>query len=106
MIFFILMLFVSMSLYSSSSVKITKEIADKIGRQIYINECAANPEYLVFWKEGEDVLSVGIGHFIWCPKDKCIFDEGFTHLRDFLVKNKVKIPKEFMGRCPWNGPDD
>ena len=86
----------------SKVITISKEAANKIGKQIYINECAEKPEYLVFWKDGEDVLSLGIGHFIWCPKDECIFDEGFPELRNFLIKNKVKVPKEFMGKCPWN----
>ena len=103
---FALASFTTILIAENKTVLVSKEYAKKIGQQIYMNECAGKPEYLVFWKEGEDVLSLGIGHFIWCPKERCIFDEGFTELRNFLIKNKVKIPKDFMGKCPWKNRDE
>lgn len=106
-IFLLVIALSSIARQEDHPIKVTKDIAKKIGQQIYINECAGKPEYLVYWKDGEDVLSVGIGHFIWCPDEACIFDEGFPELRNHLVKKyKVHVPKEFMGKCPWNNAEE
>ena len=88
---------------NTKKIKISSDDAKKIGQQIYVNECSGKPENLVHWKDGEEFVSVGICHAIWCAKDKCgIFQEAFPELREFLVKNGVNFPKEFLGKSPWN----
>jgi len=49
-------------------IRLTDEQAAWLGRQIYRNECDANPRDLVAWNEGEEFPSLGIGHFIWYPR--------------------------------------
>jgi len=46
---------------------ISKVELEWIGQRIYQNECAAKPENLIHWGEGEAFPSLGIGHFIWYP---------------------------------------
>ena len=87
-------------------IKVSAKVAKRIGQQIYINECAGDLEKLVFWKPGEDFVSVGIGHFIWCSKDRCSFVDSFPELRAFLIANKVKIPKEFLDKSPWHSQEE
>jgi hypothetical protein len=48
---------------------LTQEQAQTIGRQIWKNECGGTQEGLTSWNKGEEFPSLGIGHFIWYPKD-------------------------------------
>ena len=49
-----------------------------IGERIFENECASKDENLIAWNEGEDFLSLGIGHFIWHPENsKELFEGSF-----------------------------
>ena len=36
-----------------------------LGERIFQNECNAHFDCLTSWNEGEDLLNLGIGHFIW-----------------------------------------
>ena len=87
-------------------IKVNAKISKKIGKQIYINECSGDLEKLVFWKQGEDFVSVGIGHFIWCSKERCSFIDSFPELRAFLILNKIKIPKKFLDKSPWHSQEE
>jgi hypothetical protein len=92
-----------------SSLLYSWEIPDaeteKIGNQIFWNECSGKTEKLIWWNEGENFVSLGIGHFIWYPKGvKGTFEETFPSLLAFFNAHKVKLPlwlKESQG-CPWN----
>lgn len=64
-----------------------------IGDLIFKNECDRKETCLVDWNEGEDFLSLGIGHFIWCPKLKRgPFQESFPELLSFLETKGVELP--------------
>ena len=66
-----------------------------IAGQIYRNECAANPAYLVTWNKGEDFMSLGIGHFIWYPPGhRGPFVESFPMLVRFMRAHHARLP-------PW-----
>lgn len=74
----------------------------QIGEQIWQNECKGDVEKLVFWNPREAFPSLGIGHFIWLPKDATVpFEESFPKLVQFLKDQKVAVPIWMEGSCPW-----
>lgn len=85
-------------------MEISAEEAKTIGKEIYFNECSSKKERLVWWNEGENFASLGIGHFIWYPKnERGPFDETFPEVIAFLKENNVQIPKWLKdAACPWN----
>lgn len=75
-----------------------------IGRQIWHNEAAGRPDWLVHWLPGEDHLSLGIGHFIWYPAGKRgPFVESFPALLGFMEQRGVALPGWLAPGepCPW-----
>jgi len=77
-----------------------------IGERIFANECSSKDGLLVQWNDGEDFLSLGIGHFIWYPAGvKGPFRESFP---DFLMFAKISgadmpqwLKKDLRQPCPW-----
>ena len=51
-------------------IALTDADAKWIGNKIFYNECSGKKEYLIDWNDGEDFISLGIGHFIWYPENK------------------------------------
>jgi hypothetical protein len=79
----------------------------KIGKKIWQNECNGTIAGLTSWNAGEDFASLGIGHFIWYPKDRRgPFEESFPKLVSFISKRGAKLPALLLGTgekpCPWN----
>jgi hypothetical protein len=77
-----------------------------ISDKIYQNETGGNPKYLMFWSSNEDFASLGIGHFIWYPKEEPKrFDETFPSMIDYYVANKIEVPKWLLEArkvgAPW-----
>lgn len=92
-------------LVASGSVKLTPEQAMAIGKRLWQNECGGTVEGLTSWNRGEDFASLGIGHFIWYPKNKRgPFEESFPELIRFLQAKKAPVPKWLANipPCPWN----
>src|ERR1700733_6804496 len=59
--------------------------AAAIGNKVWRNECGGRIDGLTSWNVGEDFPSLGIGHFIWYPKDAHDkFEESFPRLIEFL----------------------
>ena len=85
-------LLVSATLFSSN-ITLTKEQANFIAQKVWQNEGAGKDKYLVWWNKGEDFASLGIGHFIWFPKDHTErFREVFPMVVAFMQKKGVEIP--------------
>ena len=81
-----------------------------ISDKIYKNETGGNPKYLMYWSPNEDFASLGIGHFIWYPKDEPKrFDETFPSMIDYYVANKVEIPRWLLQArkigAPWRNKE-
>lgn len=92
-------------LLEGQQVRISASQAMRMGEQIWKNECGKSIAGLTTWNVGEDFPSMGIGHFIWHPKEvKTPFKETFPDLIQFLVKNKVKVPEWLLKNCscPWS----
>ena len=101
MFIFYALCFANSSLFS---ITISSQQAQAIGQRIWMNECAGTIQGLTSWNEGEEFASLGIGHFIWCPKGTtCPFSESFPRLLVFLKKHKVELPVwlRHQTSCPW-----
>lgn len=86
------------------------EVAATIGERIYVNETGGVKEKLISWNEGEEFLSLGIGHFIWYPqgtKTK-VYKETFPKLLTFLQTKGIKLPYWLQKRraAPWKCRED
>jgi hypothetical protein len=80
-----------------------------IGAKIYQNETGSNPEHLIAWNNGEAFTSLGLGHFIWFPKDTdSPFTETFPSLLLYLTEQNVAIPAWLQQTqdCPWQTKQD
>ena len=83
---------------------ISKAELNAIGEKIFKNEAAGKKENLVYWNEGENFPSLGIGHFIWYKQgEPGIFEESFPQLTEFLKSKNVKLPKIMTENkySPW-----
>jgi len=79
--------------------------AEFIGNRIFMNECRGRNKYLTFWGKNEKHASMGIGHFIWYPKNKIdIYEETFPNLLYFFLNNGIKLPNWLVNEryCPWS----
>jgi len=85
-------------------IKISQQQAQNIGEKIWQNEGAGKFENLVVWNKGEDFPSLGIGHFIWYPKNTSqIYQESFPDLVKFIGETQT-IPPWLKSNLfpPWN----
>lgn len=74
----------------------------EIGEKIWQNECNKSREKLIFWNPKEAFPSLGIGHFIWLPKNsKTPFEETFPQLIHFLKEEGISVPTWTEGSCFW-----
>ena len=83
---------------------ISKSELNAIGEKIFKNEAAGKKENLVYWNEGENFPSLGIGHFIWYKQgEPGIFEESFPRLVEYLKSKNVKLPKIMVKNkySPW-----
>ena len=82
---------------------LTDSELDSIGRRVWKNECGGTRDGLTSWNAGENFASLGIGHFIWYPKDaRGPFEESFPKLAKYLAANGVAVPAWASGDCPWS----
>ena len=80
------------------------ETSEKIAKKVWHNETGSSKKKLLYWNPQEDFLSLGIGHFIWYPKEKkTSFEEGFPDYLTYLKSQKKEIPPYFLNSsyCPW-----
>lgn len=77
----------------------------KLGHQIWKNESGGTINGLTAWNVGEEFPSLGIGHFIWYPKNyQGPFNESFPSFIHFAQARGVRnIPRvALQADCPWN----
>lgn len=88
---------------------LSPELAERLGYQIWKNECAGKKEGLTAWNKGEDFPSLGIGHFIWFPEGKPQnFKQTFPELLLFFRSHGVQLPLwlEQANGSPWRTRED
>ena len=94
---------------SPTKLHLSEGEAAAIGNKVWRNECGGRVDGLTSWNIGEDFPSLGIGHFIWYPKnahDK--FEESFPRLVAFLQASGAQLPDWLNAdmRCPWNSREE
>ncbi|WP_349559409.1 hypothetical protein [Marinobacter sp. NFXS9] len=86
-------------------LQLTDAQLERVGQQIFRNECAAKVECLVHWNEGEAFPSLGIGHFIWYPADvEGLFVESFPQLVQYMDEQGVTLPDWLAEGDPEDAP--
>jgi hypothetical protein len=90
--------------------RLSPQDIQRIGEKVFENECASKDENLIVWNEGEDFLSLGIGHFIWYPaRSKKSFVESFVKFLGYVKSSGKQIPvwldKKPFPTCPWESRD-
>jgi len=106
----LLLSFLSLSsIMYASEIKLSPQEIDIIGQKVFKNECASKNEKLIHY-EAASFVSLGIGHFIWYPKDyKGPFEETFPDFLIYAKKSGAKIPdwlnEGFPPPCPWNSEE-
>jgi len=91
--------------------QLTQQEIQQIGERVFDNECASKDANLIVWNEGEDFMSLGIGHFIWYPANgKKLFVGSFVRFLEYAKISGDKIPrwldKKPFPVCPWNSRDN
>jgi hypothetical protein len=91
---------------SAQKIPLSQQEIQQIGERVFENECASKDENLIAWNEGEDFLSLGIGHFIWHPKNsKTLFEGSFIKFLEYAKNSGEKIPawldRKSFPACPW-----
>ena len=92
----------------AQAITISHSDALKVGKRVWQNECNGTISGLTSWNQGEDFASLGIGHFIWYPKERRgPFEESFPKLVSFVSNQGAKLPTFLLGvgrgqPCPWN----
>ncbi len=94
----------SQSTFANEIPELEHAQLQSIGEQIYHNETGGKLENLVAWNNGEAFASLGLGHFIWFPKNmESPFTETFPNLLHYFRTQNVAIPKWLQQTqyCPW-----
>ena len=91
----------------ANAISLSAAEREHIGKRIWQNECGGAVAGLTSWNAGENFASLGIGHFIWYPKNvRGPFDESFPKLVSYISSRGAKLPEFLLlGRpqsCPWN----
>ncbi len=95
---------VAMAGSARAAINLTPAETRKIGNRIWQNECGGTVAGLTSWNAGENFASLGIGHFIWYPKEvRGPFDESFPKFVEFASERGVKLPAVLSppDGCPW-----
>jgi len=91
--------------HAQPAITISTADAMRIGKKIWRNECNGSVAGLTSWNSGENFASLGIGHFIWYPKDvRGPFDESFPKFLSFASQRHASLPSWLRenASCPWN----
>jgi hypothetical protein len=94
------------ALYAQKVSPSESELKDA-GMRIFMNETGGKNIFLVHWNHGEEFPSLGIGHFIWYPKDYAgSYDESFPGLVRFYLAHgyeKSDLPTLMTATAyaPW-----
>ncbi|MBX9686695.1 MAG: hypothetical protein K2X27_08335 [Candidatus Obscuribacterales bacterium] len=86
-------------------LNLTHDEKDRIGKKIWQNESGGLMEGLTAWNKGEEFPSLGIGHFIWMPKNvNTPFGESFPEAMNYLKDHGANLPSWLNPDkpCPWD----
>lgn len=89
-----------------SRIELSAGAAEKVGRQVWLNETGGDRDMITAWNRAEDFASVGIGHFIWFPAGlETRFAESFPNVLRFMRARGARPPlwldRDPAPPCPW-----
>lgn len=92
-------------------IVMSREDVRTIAEKVFQNECSGKDECLMAWNDGEDFLSLGMGHFIWYPEGVAkAFEESFPEFLQYLKSGTMDIPAWLAvdppPPCPWKSKED
>jgi len=88
----LLFLLLTLLIINAKEIDLSPQQAEYIAQKVWQNEGAGKDKYLIWWNDGEDFASLGIGHFIWFPKGHTErFREVFPMVVEFMQKHGVKM---------------
>ncbi len=105
----IFIVFIIFNFTSYSNINVSKSAIKEATNRIYINETGGIKNNLVYWNKGEEFASLGIGHFIWFPKNyNGPFKESFPSLIGYYKEKNIELPSLFKDYtyCPWSNYDE
>ncbi len=89
----LLFLLLTLLIIDAKEINLSPKQAEYIAQKVWQNEGAGKDKYLIWWNDGEDFASLGIGHFIWFPKGHTErFREVFPMVVAYMQKRGVKMP--------------
>jgi len=89
----------------ANTIKLSDKDAIYIANKVWQNEGAGLDKYLVWWNDGEDFASLGIGHFIWFPANHTErFREVFPMVLEYMQSQNVAMPHWLTPQSdfPWS----
>lgn len=90
---------------ASWALHINDKEAMQIGGKIWHNEGNGKVKYMLWWNQGEEFASLGIGHFIWYPKgQKGPYNEIFPQFLKFAQKKQARLPFWLKNSSEWYLP--
>lgn len=97
----------SMMAMALQAVPLSQDAMLKIGVKIWHNESGGRDESLLSWNHGEAFASLGLGHFLWYPKQSSpVHGQSFVDLIGFLSDQGVLLPRwlrpDVIKYCPWS----
>ncbi len=88
-----------------AEIQLSKSETLLLANKIWQNEGNGEDQYLMQWNEGETFASLGMGHFIWYPRNISHrpYYESFTKLLAYLQENGVELPYGITPstQCLW-----
>ena len=97
-------LMVAVSVMFAKPLHLTRAQAEYIAQKVWMNEGAGKDKYLIWWNDGEDFMSLGIGHFIWFPEGHTErFREVFPMVVAYMQRHGVAMPAWLTPQsdAPW-----
>jgi hypothetical protein len=89
----------------AEKIVLTPQQANYVAKKVWQNEGAGKDKYLIWWNDGEDFMSLGIGHFIWFPRGHTErFREVFPMVLRYMIAHGAKPPAWLRPEtdAPWN----
>ena len=109
--FVFLLIFHCCSIVGAQNLVIAPAHIQAIAERVFENECSGKEDCLLAWNEGEEFMSLGIGHFIWYPSGKeGPFIESFPEFVMYLKSTGGGLPEWLdsspVPGCPWKTRED
>lgn len=89
----------------SLDLNLSQQEKERIGKKVWKNESDGTFNGLTAWNDGEEFPSLGIGHFIWMPKNVDLpFGQSFPEAMNYLKDHGATLPTWLKPDepCPWD----